>query len=74
MRSSASPVAPAARFAQDGHDAEAEDDEAGAERPHVDQLCAGDHEAADGQEHERDSEPAGADADPPGAESIRSPT
>ena len=53
--------APPARFAQDGHDAEAEDDEAGPERPHVDQLGAGDQEAADGEQGEWDSDAPGAD-------------
>ena len=53
--------APPARFAEDGHDAEAEDDEAGAERPHVDQLGAGDQEAADGEQDEWDSDAARAD-------------
>ena len=53
--------APPARFAQDGHHAEAEDDEAGPERPHVDQLGAGDQEAADGEQDEWDSDAPGAD-------------
>ena len=61
MRSSASPVLPPRDFAQDGHHAEAEDDEAGAERPHVDQLGAGDEEAADGEQDEWDSDAPGAD-------------
>ncbi len=49
---------PAARFSEDRHDPEAEHDEPSAERPHVHELCAGDHEAADDHEHERDAEPA----------------
>ena len=53
--------APPSRFAQDGHHAEAKDDEAGAERPHVDQLGAGDEEAADGEQDEWDSDAPGAD-------------
>ena len=61
MRSSASPVLPPRDFAQDGHDAEAEDDEAGPERPHVDQLGTGDQEAADGEQDEWDSDAPGAD-------------
>ena len=61
MRSSASPVLPPRASPEDGHDAEAEDDEAGPERPHVDQLGAGDQEAADGEQGEWDSDAPGAD-------------
>ena len=48
---SSAPVA-----SEHGEDAEGRSDEAGPERPHVDEARAGDHEAADADEGERQRE------------------
>jgi hypothetical protein len=61
----------APRLAEDGHDAEPEHDEPGAERPHIDELGTGDHEPAEDDEDEGDADPAVAhEAFEPGVDPV----